>query len=121
MTNDLPLYAIEPPVRPSLPIVGTAVVFPVNRVFCIGRNYAAHAVEMGHDPDKEAPFFFLKSATCLTSDGVFPYPSMSNDVHFEVEMTVALVEATVPEVVVSVAEVDVTVTLVLVAVAVVSL
>ncbi|MFT5868663.1 MAG: fumarylpyruvate hydrolase [Paracoccaceae bacterium] len=90
MTNDLPLYAIEPPVRPSLPIVGTAVVFPVNRVFCIGRNYAAHAVEMGHDPDKEAPFFFLKSATCLTSDGVFPYPSMSNDVHFEVEMTVAL-------------------------------
>lgn len=83
-------YVIAPPEQPALPVVGTADLFPVNRVFCIGRNYAAHAVEMGHDPDKEAPFFFLKSPSNLTSDGVFPYPSMSSDVHHELEMIVAL-------------------------------
>ncbi len=83
-------YVIAPPEQPALPVVGTADLFPVNRVFCIGRNYAAHAVEMGHDPDKEAPFFFFKSPSSVTSDGVFPYPSMSSDVHHELEMVVAL-------------------------------
>lgn len=83
-------YVIPSPQQPAVPVVGTDQLFPVNRVFCIGRNYAAHAVEMGHDPDKEPPFFFLKSSSNLTSDGVFPYPSMSNDVHHELEMIVAL-------------------------------
>lgn len=83
-------YVIPPPQQPALPVVGTDQLFPVNRVFCIGRNYAAHAVEMGHDPDKEPPFFFFKSPANLTSDGAFPYPSMSSEVHHELEMIVAL-------------------------------
>jgi fumarylpyruvate hydrolase len=83
-------YAITPPPITTLPISGSSDLFPINRVFCIGRNYAAHAVEMGHDPDKEPPFFFFKHASNITSDGTFPYPTQSSDVHFEVEMIVAL-------------------------------
>lgn len=83
-------YVIPPPAVVALPIVGSEALFPVNRIFCIGRNYAAHAVEMGGDPDKEPPFFFLKHASCLTTDGVFPYPSERGDVHHEIEMVVAL-------------------------------
>jgi fumarylpyruvate hydrolase len=76
----------------ALPVHGTASLFPVNRVFCIGRNYAAHAVEMGHDPDKEPPFFFLKSPSNLATDGRFAYPTMTADVHHELEMVVALAQ-----------------------------
>lgn len=64
--------------------------FPVRRVYCIGRNYAAHAVEMGHDPDREPPFFFQKNPDALNSTGTFPYPPQSNDVHHEAEVTVFL-------------------------------
>jgi fumarylpyruvate hydrolase len=59
-------------------------------VYCIGRNYAAHAVEMGHDPDKEPPFFFQKNPDNLDPSGEFPYPPHSSDVHFEIELLVAL-------------------------------
>jgi fumarylpyruvate hydrolase len=83
-------YVISPPVVATLPVEGTAELFPVNRIFCIGRNYAAHAVEMGHDPDKEPPFFFFKHPANIIADGTFPYPTMSSDVHHEVEMVVAL-------------------------------
>ncbi len=83
-------YAITPPPIAALPIVGSSALFPVNRVFCIGRNYAAHAVEMGHDPDKEPPFFFFKHPSNITTDGTFPYPTQTSDVHHEVEMVVAL-------------------------------
>jgi fumarylpyruvate hydrolase len=69
---------------------GTALRFPVRRVFCVGRNYAEHAREMGHDPAREAPFFFQKSADALVLDGRFPYPPASRDVHHEVELVVAL-------------------------------
>jgi fumarylpyruvate hydrolase len=62
----------------------------VRRVYCIGRNYAAHAIEMGHDPDREAPFFFQKNPNNLDSTGEFPYPPHSSDVHHEVELVVAL-------------------------------
>ncbi len=89
LTKTMP-YAITPPAQASLPIADSDLLFPLNRVFCIGRNYAAHAVEMGHDPDKEPPFFFLKSPSNLTTDGAFPYPSRSSDVHHELEMVVAL-------------------------------
>lgn len=85
-----PSYAIDPPPQAALPVEGSDQLFPVNRVFCIGRNYAAHAVEMGHDPDKEPPFFFFKSPGNLRTDGVFPYPPMTADVHYEIEMVVAL-------------------------------
>ena len=86
----MPDYAIEPPELVTLPVSGTDTLFPVRRVYCIGRNYAAHAVEMGHDPEREPPFFFQKNPDNLDPSGAFPYPGMSSDVHHEVEMAVAL-------------------------------
>ncbi len=74
-----------------LPVEGTTDRFPVRRVYCVGRNYADHAIEMGHDPSREPPFFFQKNADNLLADGKdFPYPPLSNDVHFEVECVLAL-------------------------------
>ena len=83
-------HVIPTPIRPSLPVKGTSERFPVRRIYCIGRNYADHAIEMGHDPEKEPPFFFQKNAENIDSSGEFPYPPETNDVHFEVEMIVAL-------------------------------
>lgn len=83
-------FVIAPPPVPAIPVAGSDAMFPVRRVYCIGRNYAAHAVEMGHDPNKEAPFFFQKNPDNLDSSGEFPYPVKSSDVHHEVEMVVAL-------------------------------
>ena len=65
-------------------------VFPVRRVYCIGRNYAAHAIEMGHDPDREPPFFFQKNPDSLDASGEMPYPVGTSDLHHEIEMMVAL-------------------------------
>ncbi|MGL5005679.1 MAG: fumarylacetoacetate hydrolase family protein, partial [Casimicrobium sp.] len=74
-----------------LPIRGGKLRFPVNRIYCVGRNYADHAREMGHNPDREPPFFFMKPSSTLVTDGAnFPYPSQSSDVHHEVELVVAL-------------------------------
>ena len=64
--------------------------FPIHRIYCVGRNYAEHAIEMGHDPSKEPPFFFQKNPDNLVTDGKFPYPSQTSDVHHEIEMVVAL-------------------------------
>ena len=61
-------YVIEPTVIPGVPVAGGGV-FPVHRVYCVGRNYAAHAVEMGHDPDKDPPFFFQKNPDNLDTSG----------------------------------------------------
>lgn len=84
-------YVITPPEQATLSVAGTAERFPVHRVYCVGRNYAAHAVEMGHDPDKEPPFFFQKNPDNLIADATeFPYPKASEDVHHEIEMMVAL-------------------------------
>ena len=83
-------YVIDPPKTVTLPIAGSEAAFPVRRVYCIGRNYAAHAVEMGHDPDREPPFFFQKNPDNLDPSGEFPYPSRSTDVHHEIELAVAL-------------------------------
>ncbi|PQO22291.1 5-carboxymethyl-2-hydroxymuconate isomerase [Rhodobacteraceae bacterium WD3A24] len=83
-------YAIDPPEIPSVPVAGGDSRFPVRRVYCIGRNYAAHAVEMGHDPDREPPFFFQKNPDNLDASGEFPYPPQTSDVHHEVELAVAL-------------------------------
>ena len=83
-------FVIDTPEAVILPIEGTDDVFPVRRVYCIGRNYAAHAIEMGHDPDREPPFFFQKNANNLDTSGNFPYPPHSSDVHHEAEMYVAL-------------------------------
>ena len=83
-------YVIETPPVVALPVVGTDARFPVRRVYCIGRNYAAHAIEMGHDPDREDPFFFQKNPDNLDVSGEFPYPARSGDVHHEAELLVAL-------------------------------
>ena len=83
-------YVIEQPPVVSLPVLGSTATFPVRRVYCIGRNYAAHAIEMGHDPDREPPFFFQKNPDNLDTTGEFPYPPKTSDVHFEIEMAVML-------------------------------
>jgi len=78
-------FVITPPPIASIPVVGGGA-FPVRRVYCIGRNYAAHAIEMGHDPDRDPPFFFQKNPNNLDATGIFPYPAQSSDVHHEVEL-----------------------------------
>lgn len=83
-------FEITAPPVVALPVAGTDNTFPVRRVYCIGRNYAAHAIEMGHDPDREPPFFFQKNADNLDSSGEFPYPDKTSDVHHEIEMAVML-------------------------------
>jgi fumarylpyruvate hydrolase len=83
-------YVIAAPTVTGLPVAGESGLFPVRRVYCIGRNYAAHAVEMGHDPDKEPPFFFQKNPDNLDPSGEFPYPPHTSDVHHEAEMAVFL-------------------------------
>ena len=82
-------YVIPAPAVATIPTTSGSA-FPVRRVYCIGRNYAAHAVEMGHDPDRESPFFFQKNPNNLDASGEFPYPPHSSDVHHEVELVVAL-------------------------------
>ena len=86
----MPDYAIDLPPVVGLPVANSGSLFPVRRVYCIGRNYAAHAIEMGHDPDREPPFFFQKNPNNLDPSGVFPYPPHSSDVHHEVEVAVML-------------------------------
>lgn len=82
---------IPPPAQPSIPVAGRAERFPVRRIFCIGRNYADHAREMGASVDKANPMFFTKPADAIVTDGAdVPYPSATQDLHHEVEMVVAL-------------------------------
>ena len=76
--------------RPTLPVQGETALFPARRVLCVGRNYAAHAREMGGD-DREPPFFFSKPADALVPPGgAVPYPSATSDLHHEIELVVAL-------------------------------
>ena len=84
-------YIFAPAPVPTLPVTGTSALFPVHRIYCVGRNFADHAIEMGHDPDKEPPFFFQKNPdTLVPPESGFPYPAASKDVHHEVELVVAL-------------------------------
>ena len=83
-------YLFDPPPQATMPVVGTDKLVPIHRVYCVGRNYAEHAREMGSDPDKEPPFFFSKSADQVVLDGKFPYPPATKDVHFEMELVVVL-------------------------------
>ena len=83
-------YVIDRPAQPFLKVKNSTDVFPVRRIYCIGRNYADHAIEMGFDPNKEPPFFFQKNNSNIVIDGKFPYPSQTKDVHHELEMVVAL-------------------------------
>ncbi|HWG10303.1 MAG TPA: fumarylacetoacetate hydrolase family protein [Rhodanobacteraceae bacterium] len=85
-------YAIQPPAQPSLPIIGEAARFPVRRIYCIGRNYADHAKEIGAQPSSSAqPVFFLKPADAVVPEGgEVPYPQATRELHHEVEMVIAL-------------------------------
>jgi fumarylpyruvate hydrolase len=86
-----PEFVVALPSAASLPIIGSSKRFPVGRIFCVGRNYADHAREMGHDPNREPPFFFMKPPSAVVADGrAMPYPPHSADLHHEVEMIVAL-------------------------------
>jgi fumarylpyruvate hydrolase len=83
-------YVIDPPTISSVPVAGGGL-FPVRRIFCVGRNYAEHAREMGGDPTREPPFFFTKPADAVLTGGAdMPYPPATSDLHHEMELTVAL-------------------------------
>ena len=84
-----PLFDLPAP--PLVPLNGSAQGYPVRRIFCVGRNYAAHAAEMGNEVDREAPFYFTKSAHALCLSGTtIPYPPETDDCHHEMEFVVAL-------------------------------
>jgi len=85
---------VFPPVTATVPVVGSDVLFPVHRIYCVGRNYVEHAKEMGAT-GREAPFFFLKPADAVLpvaqgTVGEMPYPGMTNDLHHEIELVVAI-------------------------------
>ncbi|MFY9657657.1 MAG: fumarylacetoacetate hydrolase family protein [Methylocystis sp.] len=83
------LFSLGP--RPSVPIAGQSGHFPVRRIFCVGLNYAAHAREMGKDPNKERPFFFSKPADAVVESGAtIAYASMTSNLHYEIELVAAL-------------------------------
>jgi fumarylpyruvate hydrolase len=86
-------YAVPAPQLPTLSVAGRDARFPVNRIFCVGRNYAAHAREMGKDPDRDPPFFFMKPANAAvdaTRPATVPYPSKTRNYHHEIELVVAI-------------------------------
>ncbi|QDZ02384.1 fumarylacetoacetate hydrolase family protein [Nitratireductor mangrovi] len=84
-------YVITQPPVASVEVAGTSDRFPVRRIFCVGRNYAAHAREMGRDPDREPPFFFTKPADAVVDTGAtVPYPPETNNFHYEAELVVAI-------------------------------
>lgn len=87
-------FVFDPAPIPSVAVAGSDARFPVRRIFCVGRNYAEHAREMGNDPDKEPPFFFSKPADAVVDDGAaIPYPPLTEDLHFEAELVVAIGKA----------------------------
>jgi fumarylpyruvate hydrolase len=84
-------YAIDYKGPVTLPVAESNQEFPVGRIYCVGRNYAEHAREMGHDPDREPPFFFMKPADAIVMSGsTIPYPQVTKDLHHEIEMIVAI-------------------------------
>ena len=84
-------YVIAPPVQAALPIRGSEQMFPVRRIFCVGRNYAEHAIEMGSDPTREPPFYFAKPADAVVvRDADVPYPPATAQLHHEMELVVAI-------------------------------
>ena len=84
-------FVIEDPHQPVIGVEGTDAVFPVRRIWCVGRNYADHAREMGHDPNREPPFFFQKPSDAVIASGAtIAYPAMTKDLHHEIELVVAI-------------------------------
>lgn len=84
-------YAFAPAPLPTVEIKGRAERYPVHRIYCVGRNYAAHALEMGHDPERDPPFFFTKPADSIVANhATVPYPPRTSDLHHEIELVVAI-------------------------------
>jgi fumarylpyruvate hydrolase len=84
-------FVFDPQPRPTVAVHGENDRFPVRRIFCVGRNYEAHAREMGKDPTREAPFFFTKPADAVVGDqAVVPYPSLTRNLHHEAELVLAI-------------------------------
>lgn len=84
-------YVIDPPATPTIAVADSTARFPVRRIFCVGRNYAAHAREMGKDPDREPPFFFSKPADAVVDDNAtVAYPPQTENFHYEAELVVAM-------------------------------
>jgi fumarylpyruvate hydrolase len=84
-------FVIPPSPQPSVEVAGSDERFPVHRIYCVGRNYAKHAREMGMDPDREPPFFFSKPADAVVANGTpVPYPSRTSNLHHELELVVAI-------------------------------
>jgi fumarylpyruvate hydrolase len=87
-------FVFAAPAPIVLPVAGSAQLFPVRRIYCVGRNYADHIREMGGDPAREKPFFFMKPADAIVLDGgTVPYPSMTSDFHYEIELVIAIGKA----------------------------
>ncbi len=82
-------YAFPPSPQATVPIVGTDALFPVRRILCVGRNYAAHRREMGGD-ERDPPFFFAKPADSVVPGGTVPYPSATRELHHEIELVIAI-------------------------------
>ncbi|MEY5824663.1 fumarylacetoacetate hydrolase family protein, partial [Salmonella enterica subsp. enterica serovar Corvallis] len=88
-------YVFQPQAPVTVPVAGSDEQFPVRRVYCVGRNYAAHAREMGFDPDREPPFFFCKPADAVVPVAAgdtleLPYPAQTDNYHYEIELVVAI-------------------------------
>ena len=84
-------FAFPPPAQASLAIAESSHRFPIRRIFCVGRNYAAHAREMGKDPEREPPFFFTKPAdAALDTPCTVPYPPLTNNLHYEIELVIGI-------------------------------
>jgi fumarylpyruvate hydrolase len=84
-------FVFSPPAQVAVPVAGGGR-FPVRRIYCVGRNFAEHAREMGHDPDREPPFFFGKPTDAIVTGGEVPYPPETENLHHEVELVVAIGE-----------------------------
>jgi len=87
----MPLLAFDPPPQPAVPLLDEAALFPVRRIYCVGRNYAAHRREMGGGDDPDPPFFFSKPGDAIVPPRANPpYPSVTHNLHHEMELVVAI-------------------------------
>src|SRR2546421_9973080 len=84
-------FLFEPPLQPGVPVRGESALYPVHRIFCVGRNYVEHAKEMGVEPESEAPWYFAQPATAIGLSGTTaPYPPETQNYHYEIELVVAI-------------------------------
>lgn len=89
----MPEYFFRPHEQPALPVTGSDRLYPVSRIFCVGRNYAEHAKEMGAEVDRQQPFFFTKPASAIVHSGAaIDYPPGTENLHYEMELVVAIAE-----------------------------